>query len=129
MSADVEGPGEVVRSGPVAGSIQVSPDTVEAGGELEFTVSNEGSETLTHGVCPSYERLDGDAWVEATEDVLGGAFACIELAAVVEPGEAGAPQTVTVADAIDGTYRAVLGVTGEAGRGITLRDAFSAYPP
>lgn len=127
--AITEGPGETVKDGRMAGSIAVSPDTAEAGGRISWEVINEGKSPLTHGVCPGFERLVGEGWVDATEELLGGSFACIEIAAVVAPGARGGKMPLNLAEDVEGTFRVVLQVTGEDGTSIVLRDAFAVYPP
>lgn len=127
--AITEGPGETVRDGPVAGSIAVTPDIAEAGGRISAQVINEGESPLTHGVCPEFERLAGERWVDATEELLGGGFACLEIAAVEAPGAKGSKMPLNLADDVEGTFRVVLQVTGEDGSSIVLRDAFAVYPP
>ena len=90
------------RLAPVTLTTDAERYAPEAPGVLR--VHNQGSETLSHGVCPELERREGDQWAPVDP---APHTACIMLAVLLQPGQAYEIR-FTAPDA-PGVYRYVLG--------------------
>jgi hypothetical protein len=80
-------------------------------------VHNDSPEELTHGVCPSLERQDGDRWVAVDPHAV-----CIAIAVVLSPGQT--YELSFVAPNAGGAYRYVLDFTRTRPEGDPLVGSF-----
>jgi hypothetical protein len=83
-SGDTAGPGPDLRPDPRQVPVALSTDATQyaRGGSGVLRVSNQSTETLTHGVCPTLERREGDRWAAVDEQAV-----CIQIAVLLQPGE------------------------------------------
>jgi len=125
----------IERSGRLAGTLIVTPASVEPGMNLSVAVKNVGELTMFYGLGNRIERRMDGRWEDATADVYGTANPAILLILLsARPGERAGPRHNAVVDRIPvprslprGVYRVVKVVSGDQRGGpprLTLHATF-----